>query len=87
MVINIWNFRDDLLILLEDVSLNVRLWMWYLHDGAPPHFRLEVRDLLNQVGLQGIRWIGQDGPVPWPPRSPDLNPLDFCLWGYLKSEV
>jgi hypothetical protein len=23
----------------------------------------------------------------WPPRSPDLNPCDFFLWGYLKSVV
>ena len=23
----------------------------------------------------------------WPPRSPDLNPCDFYLWGYLKSVV
>ena len=23
----------------------------------------------------------------WPARSPDLNPCDFCLWGYLKSKV
>ena len=23
----------------------------------------------------------------WPARSPDLNPLDFFLWGYLKSQV
>ena len=23
----------------------------------------------------------------WPPRSPDLTPLDFCLWGFLKSKV
>ena len=23
----------------------------------------------------------------WPPRSPDLSPLDFCLWGYIKSKV
>jgi hypothetical protein len=21
------------------------------------------------------------------PRSPDLNPLDFALWGYLKEKV
>jgi hypothetical protein len=20
----------------------------------------------------------------WPPRSPDLNPLNFCLWGHVK---
>ncbi|GFS78502.1 uncharacterized protein TNCV_3147551 [Trichonephila clavipes] len=24
---------------------------------------------------------------PWPPRSPDLTPADFWLWGYLKSPV
>jgi len=23
----------------------------------------------------------------WPPHSPDLNPLDFFLWDYLKDRV
>jgi hypothetical protein len=23
----------------------------------------------------------------WPPRSPDLSPPDFCLWGHLKDTV
>jgi hypothetical protein len=23
--------------------------------------------------------------INWPPRSPDLTPLDFCLWGWMKS--
>jgi hypothetical protein len=23
----------------------------------------------------------------WPPRSPDLNPCDFYLWGTLKEKV
>jgi len=27
------------------------------------------------------------GPIPWPPRSPDLSPLDFFLWGYIKNIV
>ena len=35
----------------------------------------------------GHRWIGRGGPQAWPPRSPDLNPLDFYLWGHLKSLV
>ena len=26
-------------------------------------------------------------PYEWPPRSPDLTPCDFFLWGYLKSKV
>ena len=23
--------------------------------------------------------------LPWPPRSPDLTPCDYLLWGHLKS--
>jgi len=23
----------------------------------------------------------------WPPRSPNLNPCDFYVWGMLKDEV
>ena len=33
------------------------------------------------------RWIGRDGPTPWPPRSPDITPLDFVLWRYVKDKV
>jgi hypothetical protein len=31
------------------------------------------------------RWIGRGGPTAWPPRSPDLNSLDFYLSEHLKS--
>jgi cytosine/adenosine deaminase-related metal-dependent hydrolase len=24
---------------------------------------------------------------PWPPRSADLSPLDYCIWGWLKDIV
>ena len=30
--------------------------------------------------------IGRFGNIPWPPRSPDLTPMDF-LWGHLKERV
>jgi len=33
------------------------------------------------------RWIGRDCPTLWPPRSPDITPLDFILWGYVKDKV
>ena len=33
------------------------------------------------------RWIGCDGPILWLPRSPDITPLDFFLWGYVKDIV
>jgi hypothetical protein len=32
-------------------------------------------------------WIRRGGPIPWPPRSPDLSPLDVFLWGYSKNIV
>ncbi len=30
---------------------------------------------------------GRGGPISWAPRSPDLMPLDFFLWGYIKTKV
>ena len=33
------------------------------------------------------RWIGRDGPTPWPPRSPDITSLYFFLWWYAKDKV
>ena len=33
------------------------------------------------------RWIGRDGPISWPPRSPVITPLDFFLWVYVKDIV
>ena len=50
-------------------------------DGAPAHWGLNGRAFLN--ARFGDRWIGIDGPTPWHPRSPDINPLDFLLWGYV----
>ena len=29
----------------------------------------------------------KDGGIEWPPYSPDLNPCDFFLWGFLKDNV
>ncbi|GFX18774.1 uncharacterized protein TNCV_3019311 [Trichonephila clavipes] len=35
----------------------------------------------------GDRLISRFGPVNWPPRSCDLTPLDYFLWGYVKLLV
>ena len=35
----------------------------------------------------GERVISRNGPFGWPPRSCDLTPLDYYLWGYIKSDV
>ena len=59
--------------------------MWFQHDGAPPHFDVDVRRRLDNP-FPG-HWIGRGGPVGWPDRSPDLNPLDFFFWGHFKCLV
>ncbi|KAJ8962097.1 hypothetical protein NQ318_018051 [Aromia moschata] len=71
--------------LLEEVPLGILRQMWYLHDGAPPHFVRQVRDFLNVEYPN--RWIGRNGPIHWPARSPDLTPCDFYLWGHMKQLV
>lgn len=83
---NYLNFlTNELPGLLEDVPLVLRRRMWFMHDGAPAHFALNVRQFLNET--YGNRWIGRGGPNSWPARSPDLNPLDFYFWGHIKSLV
>lgn len=72
-------------LLLEDIPLDVRRQMWFQHDGAPPHSSGPVVNWLNENYLD--RWIGRGGPVPWPARSPDLTPLDYFLWGFVKDKV
>lgn len=77
--------RETLPLLLEDESLALRSRMWFQNDGCPAHYARRVRDYLNET-FPG-RWIGRLGPILWPPRSPDLNPLDFFYWGCLKDKV
>ncbi|PNF20647.1 hypothetical protein B7P43_G03034 [Cryptotermes secundus] len=57
----------------------------FQQDGAPPHYLGEAREYLN-TRFPG-RWIGRAAPIAWPPRSPDLTPLDFFLWGFVKDRV
>jgi len=77
--------QEELPRLLEDVPLNKRGRMYFQHDGAPPHSSREVTNFLN-YRFPG-RWIGRGGPRNWPARSPDLSPLDYCVWGWMKELV
>ena len=47
---------------------------------------LIVREWFNQNFPR--KWIGRNSPLcEFPPRSPDITPLDFYLWGALKEKV
>ena len=56
-----------------------------MQDGAPPHVGSSVKYLLSQQFDDRI--ISRHFPFPWPARSPDLTPIDFWLWGFMKSKV
>lgn len=70
---------------LDDVNLEARNGIYFQQDGAPPHQFHEVRMLLERLFQD--RWLATNGPIRWPPRSPDITPLDFYFWGYVKDEV
>ncbi|GFV34161.1 transposable element Tc3 transposase [Trichonephila clavipes] len=59
--------------------------LWFQQDGAICHTARATIDLLKDTF--GDRLISRFGPVNWPPRSCDLTPLDYFLWGYIKSLV
>ena len=47
--------------------------------------RYWLREKLPNRGAAG--GADTDLNIKWPPRSPDLTPCDFFLWGYIKSKV
>ena len=51
-----------------------------------PTVRTAPFNTLRQY-LLGDRLISRRTDNPWPPYSPDLTPLDYFLWGYLKERV
>ncbi|GFU91436.1 transposable element Tc3 transposase [Trichonephila clavipes] len=63
----------------------IELELWFQQDGATCHTARATIDLLKDTF--GDRLISRFGPVNWPPRYCDLTPLDYFLWGYVKSLV
>ena len=58
---------------------------WFQQDGATCHTAAATLKLLKEAF--GTRILSRSSNFAWPPRSPDLTPPDFFLWGYLKSRV
>ncbi|XP_050310837.1 uncharacterized protein LOC126747933 [Anthonomus grandis grandis] len=67
---------------LDDMDLTD---IWFQQDGATCHTARATLDLLHEKFNGFI--ISRGGDVHWPPRSCDITPLDFFLWGYVKSQV
>lgn len=67
--------EEELPTLLKEVPLRTRRSLWFMHDGGSAHFRLAVRQSLNN------KWIGRACPV----RFLNYNLPDYFVLGHLKS--
>ena len=70
---------------LGSLPLSTLSRTYFQQDGAPTHTATAVTNWLDDEFP--LQWIGRKGPISWPPRSPDLTPLDFFFWSYVKKKV
>ena len=54
----------------------------FMQDGARSHTANETVRFLNQQ-----RYLTLLQPNMWPPNSPDLNLVDYCVWSALEHNV
>ena len=67
---------------LEEVDLDN---IWFQPDGTKCDTARATTELLREKFGDSI--ILRNCDIEWPPRSCDLTPLDYFLWGHLKSLV
>ena len=58
--------------------------IWFQQDGARRHTAEATLNVLRPVFEDRI--ISRRADVVWPPRSCELTPLDYCLWGAVKDK-
>ncbi|PSN40755.1 hypothetical protein C0J52_13694 [Blattella germanica] len=67
--------NDSILPAIRQLYGNERLY--YEQDSPPANYHRDVRAYLFRHFPNN--WIGRRSPIEFPPRSPDLTPLDFYL--------
>lgn len=55
---------------------------YFQHDNASAHTAHDTREYISQFYDDRVIGFGR-----WPPRSPDLTPLDYFLFGHLKNMI
>ncbi|CAJ0928147.1 unnamed protein product, partial [Mesorhabditis belari] len=53
----------------------------FQQDSAPAH---RAKKTMEWFAKQNVDFIT---PEEWPANSPDINPMDFAIWGILKAKV
>ena len=81
-------------LLQYNVLPELRVWnggnldnLFWQQDGAPCHVTARNMQYLDSQFHDRVISRKSLNGRDWPARSPDLNPLDYFLWGYLKSKV
>lgn len=67
---------------LRDDKLRQR---YFQQDGASAHIALATIAYIQEHFDKKI--INKKTNIPWPPRLPDITPLDFSVFGYIKDTV
>lgn len=62
---------------LIDGMVSMRPWLSVMQDNAPPHAAART---MEEMGERAIT------PIPWPPNSPDLNPIE-AVWDFMKDYI
>jgi len=76
-------YRNTVLLnmLLPDIRSVFGDYYLFQQDGAPAH---RARDTVTMLQRETLEFIL---PEMWPPNSPDLNPVDYSIWGMLLDRV
>ena len=56
----------------------------FQQDSAPAHRARDSRETIKLLQRQTPAFISPD---LWPPNSPDLNPVDYKIWGVMQDRV
>ena len=78
--INAGYYTEDLLpLLIQDCQQLLQHDFVFQQDGTPAHTARQTQEWLASNTPD---FISKD---EWPPSSPDLNPLDYCVWGLMLA--
>lgn len=80
--VNAKNYQEEILKKMVPKANRLHKGKWVLQqDSAPSHRSSSTQRYLKE---KVPRFIPAN---KWPPCSPDLNPLDYSVWGLLKQRV
>ena len=87
VTLNQQTYLDMLQSKLWPILLTRRnLWrLWFMQGNATCHCTERVLKWLHSKFAARI--ISRRSAIPWPPQSPDLNPLDYWLWGHMGKMI